>query len=76
MHLVGRDGNLQNCIISFSLVPSEDNDIYFWFFNNLSKSGVDVTNIPIFCGRDVVMLSIAGTLTLNVKYSTASCRAR
>lgn len=71
MHLVGRDGNMQNATIAFALVPSEDIESYSWFFDVLARSGVDVSRIPLFCDRNTALLSVAETVDLNLKNCTA-----
>ncbi|POM65269.1 Mutatorlike Transposase [Phytophthora palmivora] len=71
MHLVGRDGNMQNVTIAFALVPSEDIPSYTWFFDILDSHPIDIRGIPIFCDRSKAMLSVADSRGLNLKYCTA-----
>ncbi|GMF68031.1 unnamed protein product [Phytophthora fragariaefolia] len=70
MHLVGRDGNLENVTIAFALVESEDIACYTWFVPKVTDAGINLSGLPMFCDRDKALYSVANDLQLNLKFCT------
>ncbi|GMF37424.1 unnamed protein product [Phytophthora fragariaefolia] len=70
MHLVGRDGNLENVTIAFALVESEDIACYTWFVQKVTDAGINLSGLPMFCDRDQALYSVANDLQLNLKFCT------
>ena len=67
---VGRDGNLQNCVVAVALIPLENEEHYKWIFSKLQLHGFPLSDYPIFADRHKGIVANVSRFNLRIVFCT------
>lgn len=68
--MVARDGDFRNRVAAVVLVPAEDHDNYYWFFERVLNHGFPLREVPVFTDRHVGIISAGAQLNMFIMHCT------
>ncbi|KDO32671.1 hypothetical protein SPRG_19415 [Saprolegnia parasitica CBS 223.65] len=69
--LVQKDGNGQNVVVAFAILPKESVDNYFWFFANCTTAGITVN--PLFVDQKKAVVAGRALSATNIPVVLKFC---